>query len=634
MAAKSKKRLSKIENKLLKLEKLEINDVVCSICHSILVEPVTLPCYHDFCQSCFNGSIENNSLCCPLCRLRIGSWLRSATKQKNLVNLELWDYIKNKFSREVDKKINGDDINIPEEIPIPRLSAPGEIRLEYEAELKRLRSERLRLEQKHLAETELLIKWVFDFSESEELEAEQKYIERIKQDEMLAKQMQGAAEATVLDVNKKDSSKDIPTKPRLKARKIDTYLSKLEAPVKECPLSTDDNQSNDGTTQRVSSHKSNCRPSPEMLPNYGKLLKSFLERKIKNGVGVWNKENGENATKTTQPIESSSSSKETVPPQDKNASKSKSMIQSLLVSLPLPYTGILQHKNNVENRHLETGSVDSMQQELCYFKPIDGSTPTSPNKSFPLRVPSMRAEQENTPLELGGPPSRDQYLEGLCRLRSISLEQKLPSAFVIALSILRVKKETPKKGVSRTRNKKHIVSSSVTSDELNTVKRNVPNRKQQAGKVDGIRKLNAEKSLRRTRSMGSISKDENEVTPKKKLKDRKVSSDRKVYLRSYSKKPNTKSEIDSPPLVNETISNNKINLAVKNLSSPLENCDVKNILREQLRIEKLIEQEKSDFELAQKMEAEWNGRRQPRRAASKRQVTLAYALRPAKKLKV
>lgn len=77
-----------------------------------------------------------------------------------------------------------------------------------------------------------------------------------------------------------------------------------------------------------------------------------------------------------QPIESSSSSKETDPPQNKNATKSKSMIQSLLVSLPLPYTGILQHKNNVENRHLETGSVDSMQQELCYFKPIDGSTPT------------------------------------------------------------------------------------------------------------------------------------------------------------------------------------------------------------------------------------------------------------------
>lgn len=80
-----------------------------------------------------------------------------------------------------------------------------------------------------------------------------------------------------------------------------------------------------------------------------------------------------------QPVEGTSDNKdeETTIPNDKTGVKSKSMMQSLLVSLPLPCTGILQHKNNVvENRNLETGSVDSMQQELCYFKPIDGSTPT------------------------------------------------------------------------------------------------------------------------------------------------------------------------------------------------------------------------------------------------------------------
>lgn len=113
MAAKSKKRLSKIENKLLKLDKLELKDIFCSICQSILVEPVTLPCFHDFCQRCFSGSIENNALCCPLCRLRIGSWLRTATKQKNLVNVELWNFIKTKFSREIDLQTKGIDIDLP-----------------------------------------------------------------------------------------------------------------------------------------------------------------------------------------------------------------------------------------------------------------------------------------------------------------------------------------------------------------------------------------------------------------------------------------------------------------------------------------------------------------------------------------
>lgn len=114
MAAKSKKRLSKIGNKLLKLDNLELKDVLCSICQSILVKPVTLPCLHGFCQSCFNGSVENNALCCPLCRLRIGSWLRTATKQKCLVNEELWNIIQSKFSHEINIKVKGEDIDLPE----------------------------------------------------------------------------------------------------------------------------------------------------------------------------------------------------------------------------------------------------------------------------------------------------------------------------------------------------------------------------------------------------------------------------------------------------------------------------------------------------------------------------------------
>lgn len=52
-------------------------------------------------------------------------------------------------------------------------------------------------------------------------------------------------------------------------------------------------------------------------------------------------------------------------------------MQSLVVSLPLPSTGLLHHKPSMpENRNIETGSVDSMRQELCYFKPIEGNTPT------------------------------------------------------------------------------------------------------------------------------------------------------------------------------------------------------------------------------------------------------------------
>lgn len=110
MAAKSRKRLLKSENKLLEFDKIQLSDIICSICQSILIEPVTLPCHHNFCHCCFKGSIENNALCCPLCRLRIGSWLRTATKQEKIINIKLWDFINSKFSREVDAKSLGEDV--------------------------------------------------------------------------------------------------------------------------------------------------------------------------------------------------------------------------------------------------------------------------------------------------------------------------------------------------------------------------------------------------------------------------------------------------------------------------------------------------------------------------------------------
>ncbi|CAG9782898.1 unnamed protein product [Diatraea saccharalis] len=315
----------------------------------------------------------------------------------------------------------------------------------------------------------------------------------------------------------------------------------------------------------------------------------------------------------------------------------KHITQSLLVSLPLSCTGILQHKTNVvENKNMETDSVDSMRQELCYFKPIESTTPTSfkSNKGLPLRVPGLRVEEEkNSPTQQVS-PSYTQYLEGLCQLRNLSLAKNLPSAFVIALNMLRVKKGHSVKCTNTRSKAKKTASSNLCVVPILPIRKTTNNKTKQNVMVDGITELYTETNLRRTRSMGSITKEDNETTPKKGKHDRKACSERKPYLRSDSKRSNTKKEIDSPPQSPESFNNNKVNLAVKNLSSPLKNCDVKKILQEQLRIEKIIEQEKSDYEFARKMEAEWNGRRQTRRTAIKRQVTINYALRPAKKLKV
>lgn len=159
-------------------------------------------------------------------------------------------------------------------------------------------------------------------------------------------------------------------------------------------------------------------------------------------------------------------------------------------------------------------------------------------------------------------------------------------------------------------------------------KKRTPNKNSPAKQLDNA---TSKQTLRRTRSMGSI-KEENETTPKKaKIQERKATSERKPHLRSDSKKLNAKKRLKISPHIAEDI---EAHLVVKDLSSPLKNYDLKNILEEQLKIEELIKQEQRDLELARKMDAEWNGRRPLRRCAAKRQVTMNYTLSPAKKLKI
>ncbi|XP_050673476.1 E3 ubiquitin-protein ligase rnf168-like [Leptidea sinapis] len=423
MAAKSSKRLFKNENKLIKLDKLEYRDVICSICQSILIEPVTLPCYHDFCHHCFRGTIENNALCCPLCRLRIGSWLRTSTKKRALLNFRLWDFIQNKFSEEVSQKLRGDDKCISPETPIPRLSEPGEIRSEYEAELQRLRAERLKLEQKHIHETQILVQRL----KQEEEEAHKKYLESLKSDEILAKKLQHGMDKNNFELSKKKKVNKKILKPRLKSVTIDSYMPNLRSQVNGTSVSAEDKDTNELNSRMPSNLENNTKPEPQ---NSSSKILNFLDVRVKD---AWNKENGKNLKIKESAIQNSKEIND-------KTTKTKNGIQSLLVSLPLPSLKLIPHKSKVvEKRTIETGSVDSMQQELCYFKPIEETITTSykPNNCLPLRVPGLRLENGTKTLKHNdNPPSRSQYIDSLCHLRSTSLAQRLPSAFVIALSKL------------------------------------------------------------------------------------------------------------------------------------------------------------------------------------------------------
>jgi len=82
---------------LLQYEKigpLTAEDVQCPICWSILIEPVSLPCKHSLCLACFRKHVEETSLQCPCCRMRLSVWSRKAIRTNNLVNEKFWERIK------------------------------------------------------------------------------------------------------------------------------------------------------------------------------------------------------------------------------------------------------------------------------------------------------------------------------------------------------------------------------------------------------------------------------------------------------------------------------------------------------------------------------------------------------------
>ncbi|GLV39035.1 hypothetical protein CBL_06086 [Carabus blaptoides fortunei] len=212
-----------------KYKNLNISDVLCPICRSILIEPVTLPCRHGFCLACFNVTMENTALTCPLCRIRIGSWLRTARKENKIINTTFWDVIQLKFSKEIRKKLNGEDVVSDEKTHI-KLANPGEIRREYEIQLEKERSE---IQKKHDAETkasEFVIKKILE----EEQNAVRIEEEKMRIDEEVARRLAnnsgpGCSQSTPKSAPKKSSIDKYLKALNKKKQDIDTSKNKLES---------------------------------------------------------------------------------------------------------------------------------------------------------------------------------------------------------------------------------------------------------------------------------------------------------------------------------------------------------------------------------------------------------------------
>uniref|UniRef100_A0A1A8NZT3 RING-type E3 ubiquitin transferase n=1 Tax=Nothobranchius rachovii TaxID=451742 RepID=A0A1A8NZT3_9TELE len=160
-------------------------DCLCPVCLEIFIEPVTLPCTHTFCKSCFLESVDKSTLCCPLCRKRVSNWARLNSKNNTLVDQKLWNRIQTCFPLQCQRRLSGQDT---EEdylglVGVPRVSLPGELRQEYEDQVTKLMEERRARDEEERKASEELIQMMLA-EEKEQLEEERK---RKDDDEQLAR---------------------------------------------------------------------------------------------------------------------------------------------------------------------------------------------------------------------------------------------------------------------------------------------------------------------------------------------------------------------------------------------------------------------------------------------------------------
>lgn len=164
------------------LHNLSISDCSCPICLEILIEPVVLPCKHELCLPCFKDMMDQTNFLCPMCRMRLSTWARSASKQNSLVDKERWSQIQRAFSGEIKNRLEGKTaVLLAEQIQQQKdnqssashihthhqhiVSAQGEIKKEYEDYVKR-EQERDRLEKEK--EEQLSLQYIQEIIQREE----------------------------------------------------------------------------------------------------------------------------------------------------------------------------------------------------------------------------------------------------------------------------------------------------------------------------------------------------------------------------------------------------------------------------------------------------------------------------------
>uniref|UniRef100_A0A8C2AIN4 RING-type E3 ubiquitin transferase n=1 Tax=Cyprinus carpio TaxID=7962 RepID=A0A8C2AIN4_CYPCA len=168
---------------------LKRSDCLCPVCLDIFLEPVTLPCMHTFCKPCFLETVDKSNICCPLCRKRVSTWARLNSRNKTLVNTELWRRVQDAFPTQCERRMQGiEDDDDAVTIPRPRVCQPGELRKEYEDQISKLVEEKRALEEAERRASEEYIQRLL--AEEEERMAEERRRQeeqQLENDEKLAR---------------------------------------------------------------------------------------------------------------------------------------------------------------------------------------------------------------------------------------------------------------------------------------------------------------------------------------------------------------------------------------------------------------------------------------------------------------
>ncbi|XP_075905806.1 E3 ubiquitin-protein ligase rnf168 [Nelusetta ayraudi] len=256
-------------------EALSLDDCRCPVCLEIFIEPVTLPCTHTFCKTCFLESVDKATLCCPMCRKRVSTWARLNSRRNTLVDQQLWTEIQAQFPLLCQRRLSGQDTTAESEqagsLCFPRVSKPGEVRQEYEDQVSKLTEEKRAFDEEEKKASEEYIQRLLA-EEEQLLQAERR---RREDDERMARLLSDQLNSAPVTQENSRPADVTPAKKKKEANagQIERFLSPLPPKSASPDCSFTANKENVLLSHYLG-HKSES-PEPQSTPSINCIEEQF-----------------------------------------------------------------------------------------------------------------------------------------------------------------------------------------------------------------------------------------------------------------------------------------------------------------------------------------------------------------------